>query len=725
MKPKNIKIKVNKLTDNTNTIDNKDNNLYIPIIKFEDEYSKELKSNKSSIDLDQNFLKELLSPYAPSAIKPNEDFYDYINYTWLVQNFGKNLSEKEKYITQIDDFRLLQNKVYEELNNIIENFIKYNKGKESKNLKNFYDSILKLNTLQQSKLIAHDIVNIIDELRKDKKNLWKLLAFANSNEIYSEMAPFVWSVNPDLKEPDKERCYISPHKFPVVDLSVFYNDGKDIPYKQEQRDKYREYVKNLFDSIFGNKKEHFEYAANVFQVNMDIFLSMGCSFVKHEEPSGYNKVTAKEALDKYGFDWYSFSKELGFTHTPPFFITSSLNYLKCGTKLFIDNWDSEKWRPYWIEIFIKVIARFTQKLNDSYYEYYGKFIKGLTENESIHSRTVPILSLPFNNLLSKEYIHKYKNERSIAYTKILSEDMKTIFSRIMSNNKWLSPSTKKYALLKLAKLKFVYSNYNNILEDPDLEYTPNELYKNMLKILNWRHEFFIKLEGQNSIDYPLVDWSHYPAKLSGTQCYIVNAFYTPLKNNIYIPLGYIQKPFVDLDGDFENNLAHLGFTLGHEMSHVLDDMGSQYDSNGALYDWWTASDKSKFKKIQNEVIKQYNTFSSRDGIHFDASISIGEDLADISGLAIVTEYLKDTVNHKKYITPIKMLSFRKFFTYYAYQMRSKLKNKKVIISQLKTNPHPLDKYRTNVPLSRSIIFRNIFNVKKGDGMYYQDLNTIW
>jgi putative endopeptidase len=211
----------------------------------------------------------------------------------------------------------------------------------------------------------------------------------------------------------------------------------------------------------------------------------------------------------------------------------------------------------------------------------------------------------------------------------------------------------------------------------------------------------------------------------GTQAYIVNASYTPTKNGIFINLGYIQKPFVDLDDrGIEYNLAHIGFTLGHEMSHGFDDWGSQYDYNGNLNDWWTESDKKKFKAIQQDVIKQYHDFAARDGINFDASIGIGEDMADISGMAICNEYLRDFQQHNKDLIPICKLSFEVFYTYYAFQQKQKV-GKKALSAQLKTNPHPLDKYRCNIPLSRSDVYRALYNVKKGDDMWWHNTNTIW
>jgi predicted metalloendopeptidase len=288
----------------------------------------------------------------------------------------------------------------------------------------------------------------------------------------------------------------------------------------------------------------------------------------------------------------------------------------------------------------------------------------------------------------------------------------------------MSDKTKKYAIKKLQKIKFIIGNPKELREDPLLDYDDN-LYKNMEKIMIWRHKKFIELEGNKPIDIPMMDWSQYPVKMAGSQAYIVNASYTPSKNAIYINLGYIQKPFVDLDErGIEYNLAHIGFTIGHEMSHGFDDWGSQYGYDGNLYNWWTPEDKIKYKKIQNDVIKQYEEFASRDGIKFDASLGIGEDLADISGLAICDEYLRDYQENNKDLIPIKELSYETFYTYFAFQQRQKV-FKKALAAQLKTNPHPLDKYRCNVPLSRSVIFRAIYNVKKGNGMWWHSDNTVW
>jgi len=576
--------------------------------------------------------------------------------------------------------------------------------------------------LEYSKKLSKDAIQTVDHYIQSN-NIWKLLAFINKDEMINGVAPFVWSLNPDEKEPNIFRCYVSGHQFAIVDIEVYYDDGTNVEYKKNYRNAFKNYCKVLFDTCIG--KNHGLNPADVYDVELEIFNAMGCDAAVKGEEKPYNKVLSSECLEKYGFDWSEFSKELGFSRPPSFFITQSLNYLKCGTELMLKNWTSPKWRTYWIWIFIRRLARITKKWKNIVYDFYGKFQRGQEKmNVSDAVSAALYLSIPFNTFLTNQYVAKYENPQATEYVRVLCNDLKVVFEKILKRNTWLSPKTKKYALYKLSKLDFIIGKQENLREDPDLNYT-TVLYDNIKKINNWRQHKFIELEGQKVIDIPVMDWSQYPVKMTGTQAYIVNASYTPSKNNFYINLGYIQKPFIDLDErGIEYNLAHIGFTISHEMSHGFDDMGSQYDADGRLNDWWTATDKKIYKQIQNDIIKQYELFAARDNIKFDASIGVGEDLADISGIAICDEYLQDFQEKNKDLIPIRNLAFQGFYTYFAFQQKQKV-TKKALSAQLKTNPHPLDKYRCNVPLSRSQIFRALFNVKKGDGMWWHNTDTVW
>jgi putative endopeptidase len=452
---------------------------------------------------------------------------------------------------------------------------------------------------------------------------------------------------------------------------------------------------------------------------------MSCNLIKEEHNDHYNLITKEEAKEHFQFDWEKFCKELGFNRVPDSFITSNINYLLCGTKLFIEKWDSEQWKTYWIYLYIRQQCRWDEEGSKLSYEFQGNFLRG--QEQIVDPIIHPIFGMgfTFNTFLTNEYIKHYKNQQSIDYVKTMIEDLRIVFMRIIKRNNWMQPKTKEIALEKLREIKLIVGSPKLLREDPLLDYKPDDPWGNLIKMAIWRHEKAIELVNKNIIDIPVIDWSEYPPKFVSTQAYVVNAMYTPTENTIYIPLGYIQKPFVDLDErGIEYNLAHIGFTIAHEMSHALDDLGSKYDKNGVLSDWWTEKDKDEFYKIQNNIIKQYEKYALYDGIKFDAWPSIGEDLADLAGFAICQEYLRDFQLKNQDVLPIQSVSFRSFFIYFAIQSRQKI-SKKAILAQLKTNPHPLDKYRCNVPLSRSRIFRAIYNVKKGDKMWWNSFSNVW
>ena len=323
---------------------------------FEEEYNKTSSKSqlkKTSKIRTKTVVKELLTKFAPNNIKPEDDFYDYINYDWL-QNVS--LEDRQKYIVQIDDFRLAQDKVYLELNDIILDYIKNNNNTLSKNLKNFYDSVIQMNSVSDSKKLSIEAVHTIDTFIQEK-NVWKLLAFINNDEMIAYKAPFVWSVSPDDKEPTIFRCYINVHQFALIDINVYYDDGTEIEYKKKYRNKFKKMCKELFDTCLGTG--HGFNPDDIFDVEVEIFNVLGCMDVTKTEKS-YNRVTKDEALTKYGFDWKELSEGLGFKTAPTFFITSSLNYLKCGSDLLKKNWDTPKWRTYWVWILLNRIARVTK-----------------------------------------------------------------------------------------------------------------------------------------------------------------------------------------------------------------------------------------------------------------------------------------------------------------------------------------------------------------------------
>jgi len=699
---------------------------------FEDKVEELFKKNKiniisTSYDLEKQIIADLKKAVSPSNMKPNEDYYSYINDRWLSEI---QVSEEQKYIVQVDDFRITQHKVYVELIQIIKDFISNSATKHSKYakcIKTAYTSFLKYNTVQQTRATAKKVVNLIEQFLLDDTSVWQMLALMNSSEIISWGAPFVWSLNPDDKNPKIFKCYLEPPQLSLIDINVYFDDDTDKPidkkYKAEYRRRFFKYLNKMFNIALGNN--HGYNVKDVFDTEVEIINALICDKIKVIDEDNYNLITKNEAKSQFDFDWTEFCKHLGFKNVPHEFITSNVNYLLCGTKLLKEKWNSPQWKTYWIYLYIRQQCRWNEEGTQNYFEFEGDFVRGQEKEVDISIRPIFAMGFLFNAFLTNQYIEKYNNPQGINYVKTMAEDLKTVFIRIIRRNGWMQKKTKLKALEKLKNLKLTVGSPELLRDDPLLDYKIDEPWENLFKKSRWRLQMAIQLVGKPVIDIPVMDWSQSPPKFTGTQAYVVNASYTPSKNGIYIPLGYIQKPFVDLDErGLEYNLSRIGFTISHEMSHSLDDWGSKYDENGILHDWWVPQDKRAFKKIQDDVIKQYETFASYDGIDFNAKPSIGEDLADISGLAICQEYLRDFQLKNKDILPIQSISFEAFFIYFAIQSRQKI-SKKAILAQLKTNPHPLDKYRCNVPLSRTNVFRAIYNVEKGDKMWWHSTNTVW
>ena len=699
---------------------------------FEAQVEEIFKKNNIDItsanyNLEKAVLKDLKKAVSLSKITPNNDFYSYINERWLKDI---DLEANQAYIVQVDNFRLVQDKVYRELIQILDEYTSDPNTKKSKEgicIRNAYKSFKTFNTIEQTRCLSKTFAEYVETLMESDTNLWQKLAKANRNEIISWGSPFVWSINPDDKNPKIYKCYLEPPQVTLMDIDIYFDYEEDTEEDKKYKNKYRleyfAYLYSLFEIAFG--EDHGFNVKDIYDCEVELLNAMSCNFIKEQDEDGYNLISKDEALKNFGFDWVEFCKELGFKKIPEEFVTSNVNYLLCGTKLLKENWSKPCWKTYWIYIYIRQQCRWNEIGYLNFYEFEGNFLRGQKAAVDLTISPIFPMGFSFNTFLTNQYVLKYRNQQAVDYVKMISEDLKAVFIRIIKRNKWMSHKTKAIALEKLQNVKMQIGEPPNLRPDPLLDYRPDDPWGNLVKIAEWRHQRAIELVGKNVIDIPVMDWSQIPPKFISKQSYVVNAMYIPTENSIYVPVGYIQNPFVDLDErGMEYNLAHIGFTIAHELSHSLDDFGSKYNKNGELENWWTEKDKKAFKKIQENIVKQYETYASYDGIDFDAWPSIGEDLADISGFAICQEYLRDFQQKNNDILPIKSLSFEAFFVYFAIQSRQKI-SKKSILAQLKTNPHPLDKYRCNVPLSRSRIFRTIYKVVKGDKMWWNSFDNVW
>ena len=131
---------IKKMKTKKNKTYKKEQQKIITYTGFENEFEEGL-SNKELIKTNEKikheFVKQLLTPFSSDAIKPNNNFYNYINYVWLK---NQNIELSLQYLLQYDIYKITQNIVYKNLNEIIKKYIENNNNKQSNNYFTIYNA---------------------------------------------------------------------------------------------------------------------------------------------------------------------------------------------------------------------------------------------------------------------------------------------------------------------------------------------------------------------------------------------------------------------------------------------------------------------------------------------------------------------------------------------------------------------------------------------------------
>lgn len=315
-------------------------------------------------------------------------------------------------------------------------------------------------------------------------------------------------------------------------------------------------------------------------------------------------------------------------------------------------------------------------------------------------------------LLGQLYVEKYfpadAKERML---KLVDNLQKVYHSRIEKLD-WMGPETKKQALDKLNAFTKKIGYPDNWKNYDDVVISRFKYYENLQSIA--RHNY---KEMTDKLGKPVdkKEWFMTPPT--------VNAYYNPQFNEIVFPAGILRFPFFDFDADDAINYGAIGAVIGHEMTHGFDDQGRQYDKDGNLKDWWTKDDADKFKKRADVVVNQYSQYSVLNNLHVNGKLTLGENLADIGGVAIAYEAFKLTEQGKNNTKIDGFTPDQRFFLAFAQVWRIKDRDE-LLRTRISTDPHSPEMFRVNGPLSNTPQFYKAFNVKPGDKMYRAEAGRV-
>jgi len=461
---------------------------------------------------------------------------------------------------------------------------------------------------------------------------------------------------------------------------------------------------------------------------------------------GATRVLAQDAMCLTGIDWREMGKWIGYaggggggtsSSVPSYFIANQVGYLNTVMTLLKKEWASDKWKSYWYFIYFRQLICFHDKWRDIYLDFNDTLIRG--KETHFPREYFPIIGLAyaFPKTMTEEFTKRYKNEEMIAKVREIGNTMLECYKARIERNGWMSAYTKKGALKKLNTIKLKIGEANLSAPDPtNLEYDPKDAWGNLLKRSIQRTEYIAKHHQSapshdklSAEDLDVMNWG--TMKLVGYQSFVVNAYYTPNSNSIYIPTAYMHSMNVQFGRGYEYDLASVGFTFGHEISHALHVNSRTYNHKGVIKNWWSKDDVATYERKIAAIRRQYEEVSRKDGFVIDGNLSLSENLADVTGIAICEDALNkyhrhvyDDVTDMTRDEHVRTSSFMNFYTYYAIQNRQ-YANFREILVQVLTNPHLNLKIRTNVPLMRSKTFREVLEIKKGDKMYNDEFDVVF
>ena len=196
----------------------------------------------------------------------------------------------------------------------------------------------------------------------------------------------------------------------------------------------------------------------------------------------------------------------------------------------------------------------------------------------------------------------------------------------------------------------------------------------------------------------------------------VNAYYNPVRNEIVFPAAILQPPFFNMAADDAANYGSIGAIIGHEMGHGFDDQGRNYDAKGALRDWWTAADADEYKKRAQVIVDQYSQFEALPGLQVNGTLTLGENLADLTGLIVAHRANVLSLGGKPAPSIDNLSGDQRYFLGWAKAWATKYRED-ALRQQVMTNPHAPDMFRANGTVRTVTAFYSTFGVKEGDKLY--------
>lgn len=626
------------------------------------------------------------------SVAPQTDFYDYACGGWMKANPLK--PEFARYGT-FDELRE-NNRV--QLRELIMNLDTKNapQGSITQKIGDLYamglDS-LRLN-IEGAQPIIGDVVAIN---QTPKSDVMDLLATKIGVDGF-----FSTGVEADMMNSDIHAMYWSQGGMGLGDRDYYLEDSDNA---KKIRDAYRTYIKTLTSLIGYDSAAQQRVADNVMEIETRLAKAAMSREELRNPAATYNPMTLDEIAAKYpNVDLRRYFAKQGITDIESVVIGQPNSLAEVNA--ILAEASEQAIHDYLTASYISTAADY---LSDDFTDAKFKLSQAVSGVEEPMPRWKRALGVP-NALLGEAvgqlYVEKHFPQSSKEKMLTLVGNLKTALGEHINGLTWMSDTTKQRAIEKLdaftVKIGYPdkWRDYSTLKIDRRRSYWDN-----------------IKDAIKHEVDYNLSDWGK---PVDKTRWYMtpqtVNAYYSPLSNEICFPAGILQAPYFNPDADPAENYGAIGVVIGHEMTHGFDDQGSQFDKEGNFANWWTAADKEKFDSLTSGLADQFDSIVVLGDTHANGRFTLGENIADQGGLRVAYTAYHNSLGDSEGEVIDGFTPDQRFFLSYANVWAGNIRDEEILL-RTKTDPHSLGRWRVNGSLKNIEPFFRAFDIKEGDAMY--------
>jgi putative endopeptidase len=518
----------------------------------------------------------------------------------------------------------------------------------------------------------------------------EFIHFINEDALQGRGGLIGFNDRPDLDQPDILDIYLGSSLMFLPDHS--YYDNKDLLAD------YEKIITSFFETTEpGIKKEEaMKKAAAIIALQKDFIKTYPQAAARRQRFSENRTATQADILKTYPElqlnMFFDLAPKKALVNIP---IPEGLAYL--NSHATAENLNLLK-DLYYYRMTSPVMDEGYPAYHKKIFEFNHKYFGGPEVRPDLQERCTRIVSDYFNMEMDQVLTQRLFPHFDDKKVTTLVETIRSSILNGLEGNTWLSPEAKKAALLKVkvARLQLVQPH-----TDREWDFIPIRKYSRTAYLKN--DETYSKA-ALAKVVAELPKPTNHDAWAMGPLT--VNAYYSATDNKFVLPIGIMQYPFYDKDGDLIENLGAVGAVTGHELGHSIDDQGSKYDEKGRLHAWMSMKDLAEFNKRGRKMIDQFNK------IGHNGSLTQGENIADLVGLTFA--YRAAFPNDKG-----AAKDKQRFFESYA-RVWCNVERPEFAAMLRKTDPHADPEARINQQVKHQSGFAEAFSCKPGDPMVLSD-----